>query len=319
MIDEKFSGITKLGDNLLINHLEANFKSFLDWGFLHIGGFVNVNIPDNNIHNNALYTFKPAENANYDTGQLWQTVRKDWVWESGVIFDSHSPINISGIFINSSFYPIGTSDPTYKYTLNFQNSELVFDNPIPVDTNIHMNYSYRWVQVYNYIDAKWWQELQFNTDNTESFFEQNSGDFSKLPSQRVQLPAIVIETVPRGSSEPYRLGDKSLIVYQDMLLHILAENISDRNTIIDIIRLQQDKVIWLYNIDDVIASGVYAINFDGTLNSSRLQYDNLVKNSLFQWKRCKINNIFVSEVDITPSRISEGTIRLTCEIIFSEM
>jgi hypothetical protein len=319
MIDEKFSGVTKLGDNLLINHLESNFKSFLEWGFLNIGGFINVKRSVDNLYDSSFYKLKPIEDPNYTNGQVWQTCKKDWVWESGIVFDSNSPINISGIYIDNNFYPTGIVDPEYSYKLDYHSSYLIFDSPIDSSSVVTMDYSYRWVQVYNYIDASWWQELQFDSDRDKAHFDNTTGDFVLSSNQRVQLPAIVVETVSRGRSEPYRLGDKSLIVFQDILLHILAENLSDRNTIIDIMRLQQDKVIWLYNIDQIISNNISAFNFDGTLNNNRVQYDNILKNTTFQWKRCKINDIIVSEVSISPSSLSEATIRLTAEIIFDEM
>ena len=37
-----FNGVSKLGDNLLIDELEENIKAYLDWGFLNIGGYINV-------------------------------------------------------------------------------------------------------------------------------------------------------------------------------------------------------------------------------------------------------------------------------------
>ena len=37
----KFNNIESLNDHQLINQLEENVKTFLDWGFLNIGGFIN--------------------------------------------------------------------------------------------------------------------------------------------------------------------------------------------------------------------------------------------------------------------------------------
>ena len=99
-----------------------------------------------------------------------------------------------------------------------------------------MSYSYRWVQVYNYVDAQWWQQIQYSSNDNEAHQKtRDRGDFAIPANQRVQFPAVVIETVPRGTSKPFRLGDKSLRIDQDFLLHIVANNYTDRNNITDIL------------------------------------------------------------------------------------
>ena len=45
-----FNKVARLTENTLINELEENMKAFLDWGFLNIGGFVNVTIPSSGLY-----------------------------------------------------------------------------------------------------------------------------------------------------------------------------------------------------------------------------------------------------------------------------
>jgi len=334
--NEKFSGVTNIGSHLLMSQVENNIKSFLDWGLLNIGAFINVTRNQFNIHGNPLHVLKPTEDPNYDLGQVWQTMRKDWVWEQSVSFDngvnpssspspsvtpsvplSISPIDISGIYINNVFYPIGTSDPTYAYYIDYLNSRIIFNNAISTSTIVEMEYSYRWAQIYRYDNAKWWQQLQYRTDeNSLHFNEIQTGDFSILSNNRVQLPAIIIESVARAQSEPYELGNKSLIVDQDLLLHIISENRNDRNILIDILRLQQDKAIRLYDTNKVIENNVYPFNIDGSLNNSRLNYDQLVKNSSYQWNEARLIDIYASDVQSFNPFLSEASIKLTVQIIF---
>ena len=44
----QFTGVTSIGEHLILSQIENNIKSFLDWGFLHIGGFINVTKPQMN-------------------------------------------------------------------------------------------------------------------------------------------------------------------------------------------------------------------------------------------------------------------------------
>lgn len=319
--NEKFSGVTGVGQHLLMSQIENNVKSFLDWGFLHIGAFINVSRAQSNIYGNPPSLLKPTEDPNYATGRVWQTMRKDWVWETGITYTKGAatvtPILITGIYINNIFYPISTTDPTYSYKVDYINSRIIFNNPISTSTTVEMEYSYRWVQVYNYDNAKWWQQLQYKTDaNASHFNELERGDFSILSTNRVQLPSIIIETVSRGISKPFQLGDKSLTMKQEFLLHIVAETMADRNTIIDILRLQQDKVIVMYDTNKIIANQVYPFNIDGTLNSTRLNYDQIIGDTNYWWTTVRLTDIFASDVESFSPFLAESSVRFTIEVIF---
>lgn len=317
--NEKFSGVNSIGEKLQLAQIENNIKSFLDWGFLHIGGFMNVARSQNNIYGNSLAKLKPVEDPNYQTGQVWQTMRKDWIWENCVVytkgFSDISPTLITGIYINNTFYPLNTTG-SYAYIVDYINSRIIFNNPVSVSTNIEMEYSYRWVQVYNYDNARWWQQLQYKTDNNAEHFNQlGKGDFSILSNNRVQLPAIIIESVARGLSKPFQLGDKSLIMKQEIMLHVVAENMADRNTIIDILRLQQDKFINMYDTNSVIKNNVKPFNINGSLNNSRLNYDQLVNSDDYYWLTARLTDIFASSVESFSPFLAESNVKLTVEII----
>lgn len=349
MSNDKFSGVSTIGEHLLMSQVENNIKSFLDWGFLNIGAFINVNRPDQNIYGNPLAVLKPTQDPNFTDGQVWQTMRKDWVWEDNIIYtqcveppptglpspsspcpsgilnappcdpiynQSISPNLINGIYINNVFYPLNTVGP-YAYKVDYINSRIIFNSAISLSDTIEMEYSYRWIQVYNYDNAQWWRQLQYQTDaNVNHFNQLNKGDFSILSNNRVQLPAIIIETVSRGLSKPWQLGDKSLVMKQELLLHIVSETMADRNKIIDILRLQQDKTIRMYDTNLVIKYGVQPFLIDGTLNPNALKYDDLIGCNIYIWKNVRLIDIFASDVQSFSPFFAESNVKLTAEIIF---
>ena len=77
----------------------------------------------------------------------------------------------------------------------------------PADS-VQLNYSYRNVQVYIADQAPWWDELQYNSMRVDdaTFSEIGSGNWGILSNHRVQMPAIVVEAVPRRTFKPYELG-----------------------------------------------------------------------------------------------------------------
>jgi hypothetical protein len=330
-----FSGVESIGSHMLISQIENNIKSFLDWGFLHIGGFINVNKPQQNIYGNYPALLKPTSDPNYNDGQVWQTMRKDWIYEDGITYNlpvypspppspfpappamtgptSVSPIQITGIYIQNVFYPLNTVG-AYSYIVDYVNSRIIFNTAINTNLKVEMEYAYRWCQVYTYDNAKWWQQLQYKTDQNAAHFTQlQQGDFSVLSVNRVQLPAIIIQSIARGQSTPYRLGDKSLNTKQEIMLHVMAETMSDRNVIIDIIRLQQDKIMRLYDNNLVAKNGVGPFYPNGTLNPNRLQYDELLV-PYYTWNTARLTDIYASEVQSFSPFLAEANIRFSCEI-----
>ena len=45
-----FKHAKNISDDFLLNILEANMKTFLDWAFLCIGGWFDAEINDNNLY-----------------------------------------------------------------------------------------------------------------------------------------------------------------------------------------------------------------------------------------------------------------------------
>jgi hypothetical protein len=319
--DEKFTGVNSVNDYLLISNVENNLKSFLDWGFLNIGGFVNVSSGANSSSTNP-NKLAHVDDPNFSSGQVWQTRHQDWIYES---IDNYSPTIASSVVVDGV---VSTG-----CTIDFVNSRVIFNTPISLSSDVRMDYSYRWVQVHKASgNLVWWKQFQNDIANDSTQFNQNTGEYAVFNQNRIQLPSIIIEAVPRGVSRPYRLGDKSLVSDQDILLNIIAGSAAHRNSIVDTIRLQEDKVIWLYDTNKLTTAGVLPFNFNGSLNGSRKSYADLIMDcedpdpvtkeveceEEYRWKTCHLKDFVVSDVE-SKYLYEEAKIRITCEIIFDDL
>jgi hypothetical protein len=312
-----FIGVNSIGESLLLNELINNYKSFLEWGFLNIGGFTNVHIPTNNIHNFNLHTLKPTKDPNNTSYTVWQSPRKDWVYESGISFSGLSPINISGVYVNSSFYPAPTGNGSLGYKINYPEGKVIFNSPVSQSSTVTAEYSYRNVQIYKMEEFPYFREVQQNSLENKTgfnFFDKN--DFSISSEKRIQLPAIVIEPVARSNSKPLQLGNISQIVEQDLLFHILCDNNKDKNNIIDIFRLQKDRIIYLYNTDNIVKDGAYSLNYDGSKNINGQNYNILVNNDNYKWIECRLSNVAISDIYFNNIQLYGAVVRVTNELIF---
>ena len=323
-ISTTFQHVSQVGNTLLNSELESNLKSFLDWGFLGIGGWFNVEVPTSGAWGGTYDRMRVVNDPAYTLGQVWETPRKDLVWETGVSYPSGlgtiQPIQISGVFVDgttaANFY--GPGDSTYGHYIDYPLGRIVFDSAIDTTSTVYMNHSYRWVQVYLADKAPWWQELQYRSFRVDSTHvsQTGSGDWSIGGQHRVQLPAVVIEAVPRRHSEGYELGSANLRTYQDVLFHVVAESKWQRNQLVDIFSMQQDKSIYLFNTNKVAEEGVYPLDYRGMLASGNpLMYPNLVATSGYRWKECRFGHTTLSEVESPHPGLHEGIVRTTFEVI----
>jgi hypothetical protein len=311
----RFNNVSNIGQHFLIEQLEDNLKSFLDWGLLNIGAFVNVDIPTSGINSNLPHQLKQTNDPGFVAGRVWQTFRKDLVWETGVNFNGYSPNNISGIKINNITYPAPTGSGSYGYYINYPMGRIIFNTPV-VNASPTMEYSYRWCQVYKASSSPWWTELQGDLLNPNpQFAQKDKGDFNITANQRVQMPCIIIEPISRSNSTPWQLGANDFMINQDILLHIFTERASDKNTLADIIRLQKHKTIWLYDIRKVVTSGANGLDHRGALNINGKTYPDLVTNPDYRWYKCFFRDISILDMETANNSLFWCTIRLTTEVI----
>ena len=310
-----FHNVSSIGHKDTISILEDNIKGFLDWSFINIGGFINVKIPTSGIpvsgvvNPSNFHTFQPATDPT-QKNKIWETSRKDWVYESGIVYDSSSPTAFSGIYVNNSFLPAPTGSGSYGYNINYPLGRVVFTNSIAANSAVTAQYSYRYVQTYKSNDSFWWKEVQKETYNPTNF--KTNEDYSITSNHRVQLPAIVIELIPRTVLIPYQIGDSSNIIIQDILLHIFAQNANQRNSLMDILLHQKDKVLNLYDVNNVVKNSVYPLNKYGNINPSGQNYPNLSANYNSHW--CTIKESTIGELNILSSSLYNGIIRWSIEI-----
>tara|TARA_R100000008_G_scaffold86762_1_gene81445 strand:- start:6628 stop:7596 length:969 start_codon:yes stop_codon:yes gene_type:complete len=316
-ISTTFQHVSQVGNTLLNSELESNLKSFLDWGFLGIGGWFNVEVPTSGAWGGTYDRMRVVNDPAYTLGQVWETPRKDWVWETGVPYTGGSPIQISGVYVNSTLK--GTGDATYGHHYNYPLGRVVFDSAIPTTSTVQIEHSYRNVQVYIADQAPWWDELQYNSMRVDdSTFDQvSSGNWAILSNHRVQMPAVVIETVPKRTFQPYELGSSNNFVTQDVLFHIVAESRWWRNQLVDMISIQKDKTLMLYDSDKLADSGAFPLDYRGSVVNSGNNYSGIVNTTAYQYTTARIINMAVTEMDSYNSRLYEGTVRASFELIFA--
>ena len=328
----ELKGFTQIGDNTLTSMVQDNVIEFFDWGLINKGAYFNINIPTSGQYGGDRHRLRLVDDPNYTEGQVWEAYRSNWVWQSGVD-QSDAPVNISGVYVGGTFYP-KTTTGDYAHHVNYPWGRVVFDSAISTSSVVTMEYSYKWINVTYSNSVPWFRELQSRSHRVDSghFLQAASGDWSQLAGSRFQLPAIAVEMVARRSSKPYQLGGGQY-VNTDILFHIYAEDEYTRDKLVDVVSLQDDKTIYLFDTNRMTTDNRFPLDYRGAKASGALTYPDLVRpsgsdygdgtfNAGFRsdWKngrpdRLRFTNMRSQQMTVLSPSLYSGLVRCSAEVI----
>jgi hypothetical protein len=313
-------GFNSVFDTTLNNEIQDNLVEFLDWALMEKGNYQNVTLGELSPNGQDYSKLRMADDDNNaSTGTVWEGFRKNWIWQSGI---SHTPSpivsnnnaipGISGIYVNDTFYPASTTG-VYSHKVDYFHGRIIFDNPIPSGSKVQAEYSYKYINIIYANNLPWIREIQYRSlDFPLSFNNNDRGEFDVPPESRVQLPAIAIEVVPRRTLRGYQLGGGQF-VDTDVIFHCLAEDEFTRNKLVDIISLQNEKTILMFNSNSIASSGDFPLDYRGVPVSGALRYPDLISKHYRGGLRLK--NTTVQGMDLINTNFYAGIVRLTVETI----
>lgn len=273
----KFYGVTEYSQPYLSDQLEMNCQYFFDWCFLQMGAYENITTPLSGIYGGDFSRLRPVRDPNYNNGEVWEGARRNWVWETGIDRNTQ-PIRVSGVFINGNFQPVTGVGP-YAHSIDYWNGRVIFDSAISTNSVVTCEYTYRYVNTYpaNMVDEfkKMLQTNSFRVDDVH-FLEFGSGSWNPHSRQRLQLPAIIVESIPKVTrAGGVSHGSNQQWTDQEMVWHIFANNNYDVKQLHDILTYQNDTAFQLFDKQSVIDNGQLGLNFNGSPNTGALMYPDL--------------------------------------------
>lgn len=320
-------GVSKYGEQQLSSLIEDGIVQFFDWGLLETGAFFNVDIPTSGIYGGNGHKLRLVDDPNYIKGQVWEGFRSNWVWESGV-FDEGPPVNISGVHVDGTFYATYSHHSDYSagygHHIDYPNGRIVFDTAISNSSTVTTEFSYKWVKFIYANSEPWFRQLQFDSirmDNPD-FLQTGSGDWTQLAQTRTQMPVVAVEVVPRRKFKGYQLGGGQY-VWTDVLFHIMAESENERDKIVDIISLQNDKTIYTFDSDKIAKDNKMPLDYRGMFSEQSqafgsLTYPDFVKDSAaggYRVRGMTFTNMNPEQGYSLHRNLHMGTVRTSAEVI----
>ncbi len=299
----QFRTIRNVNQSTVSDGLQSNVVEFFNWGFLNIGAFFNVTIPTSGAYGGNAHRLRVSEAKGYIKGQVWEGFRKQWIWESGVE-GTAQPISISGVNVNSTFYPLSTSG-AFSYKIDYPHGRVIFNSAINPSSVVTCEHSYRYIQFYN-ADAPWWKKLQENSFRLDSshFNLYGSGSWAIPNEHRVQMPAVVVQGMPGGATALKELGNLSRWHDPELRFYILTETDAEWKFIHDVIVDQTEKTLIGFDKNKMITGTGFPLNYDGTLSSNPKTYPYLIKPEAeggFEWRKIKFDDSLRSWLQQEPN------------------
>jgi hypothetical protein len=319
-------GFTSVHQHTTSNDIQDNLVEYFDWALLEKGNYFNSNLGELSPDSQDYSKLRLSENENFTAGQAWEGFRENWVWQSGIsgVNGYHNPLvgdnnekpGVSGVYVDDTFYPSNTTG-SYAHHVDYFNGRIIFDSAIPTGSKVQAEHSYKYINVIYANNLPWVKELQAESLSLKAGFLSNSkGEVNTPQEAKIQLPMIAVELVPMRTFQGYQIGGGQWI-RQDVIFHCVAEDEYTRNKLVDIVSLQNDKTICLFDSNRLNTDSKFPIDYRGTPVPSALRYPDLVED--FYGGKMRLTKASVQQMEMFNSNVFGGVVRMTTELIKSNI
>ena len=113
------------------------------------------------------------------------------------------------------------------------------------------------------------------------------------------------------------LPDFGQYIYQDVLIHCLAETSFERNRLLDIVSFQNNKTLQMFNSNTIASSGAFPLDYRGIPVSGALDYPHLTES--YKDSYIYLKDATVQGMEIINSNFSAGIVRFTTETAITNL
>lgn len=267
---KNFDNINKISHSI---NLESNIVSFFDFGTLLISGYQNVYFNSTDYAGRPVGTLKPVISYQFGSGRVWEAYRTNWAWENG---SGINPIDVTGVYINGSFYEFGRNDH-----VDYRHGQVIFSSGLSTSSLVKCSYSPKTI-FWDVSTSPWHRELLTETYKYSAFDVSGigSGIRNTLTSHRIPLPAVIVEVTTHNGFEPYQLGGGHY--YNPKInFYIYAENQVQKKLITDLICSQNNHSFLGADFERIRQNNEFPYDSYGQLKSDAKTFPEL--QAAFPW------------------------------------
>lgn len=306
-----FKGINEggFGGYELTDQLQYNIKWFIDWNLLNNGAYSIYYYGSESWYDDEESQLHVVPDERYEQGRVWEGAGHEWVWESGVSIGSGAidPFRVSGVYINSVFYPIADTGIN-RHHVDYLNGRIIFDEPKNADDDIRAEYARRSVHV-GFADDSDFRVMMLNA--VEEFLTDSFPSGTPAREHQIWLPSIFIE-VNSGEQRGWQLGGGQ-IKTRYVTFHIFADNPSDRNLLMDWLDYQGRTTFWMTDLNNI----TFPFDEYGDIVSGVTNWVNMV--SAYPWKRLRVIDSSSATINSLNSQLFRARVTWEVEIDFGDI
>ena len=316
MAGDDLKGIIQVKDASMSDQIEANLISLFDWGLLNRGGFTNITVPTSGTYGGDKSRLRPVKDPAFTDGKVWEGYKYNWAWESG-LNNAIQPIQVSGVFVNSTFHPLGEAG-NYNFYVDYPRGRIVFNNSgLPTTSIVQCSFSPKWchVTIAESPQARIAIDEVYRVDKPE-YLAFGSGDWNILSYNRATYPLLAVEVVPNSNFTGLELGGGQ-IQFQDVLFHIFAQTRQERNKLFDIVQEQNDLHFFMYDLNRIADYNAYPLDAYGSIASGAKTFPQLLAptgDGGYRWRMVYIDKMRAQVNEQTNLNLFHALIRATLEI-----
>lgn len=300
-------GIRYYSDYTLEDQFQYNIIDFISYGLLEVGAFINIRKGQRDSFNNDQSLLRPVSIQNYPSNKIYGGLKNNWVWESGVSVNGTTPISISGIYVNNTFIPNGTTVAGTGWYIDYQRGWVVFNNQLTGNPSVQIEHTLRHVNVLP-ADSQFYKHIITEYQNRENWNINGSGIDNINFESKAFLPAIFVD-VRKYSSNPLEIGSRSKWALANVNFEIFATNPGDRKRLSDICYMMEHKSFNVYNLN----TAPRPLTVSGTISQSAQTWPNLVNNYPLGRARFEMDAV-MSKNNSVIFPIQYASVRIGCKM-----
>lgn len=262
-------GINHYGEMSIQDIILDNIVQFLRYGFLQIGAYVNIGYQELDSRGNDMSLLTPLSVPGTTDYTIYKGRKHDWVWENNITLKPtgvDQPTQVSGIYVNSTYYPTGSTVLGTGYYIDFTRGHVVFSNPLPSSYIVQVPHTLRWVQIYT--DRSYeYRKLSYDWLNSTGGSGLDYGAYEKA-----FLPCIVVTPTKLTTIQGWELGGRSKVLNCNIDFNILAANDYERDKLTDICQFLETKTIPFFDAKNYPKP----LNYRGEISSGTMFWPNVV-------------------------------------------
>lgn len=238
-------GINFFGEYSLDDILCHNLINYMQHGLLELGAYYNIGTGTVNYDGYNLSRLRPVNINGTPNYKVWGGASANWVWEQGInlkFASGNQPVNISGIYVNSTFYPTGSTITGTGYYIDYSRGRAVFSSPLSSGTIVSVPHSDRGVHVYS-SDSNEFREVNWDWRQSPTGYMINNYN------HQAYLPMISVGLLGYRTVRGVGLGTRGKVTLAEFEFTILASTPGEYKKLIDICYMLETKSVPIYDIN----------------------------------------------------------------------